>query len=58
METSVLFYVKPEQLGICSVTQGVFNLVLSDNLEGWDGVGDGMEFQEGGDMCIPVTHSC
>ena len=40
------------------MTQGVFNLVLSDNLEGWDGVGDGMEFQEGGDMCIPVTHSC
>ena len=29
-----------------------------DNLEGWDGVGDGREVQEGGDICIPVTDSC
>ena len=32
--------------------------VLCDNLEGWDGVGDGREAQEGGDMCIPVADSC
>ena len=29
--------------------------VLWDNLEGWDGVGDGREFQEGGDMCVPTA---
>ena len=32
------------------------------NLEGWDGVGDGVgdgrEVQEGTDMCIPVADSC
>ena len=31
---------------------------LCENLEGWDGVGGAMEFQEGGDMCIPMTDSC
>ena len=25
------------------------------NLEGWDGEGDGMEAEEGGDMCIPMA---
>ena len=29
------------------------NLVLCDNLEGWDGVGGGREVQERGDMCLP-----
>ena len=24
----------------------------------WDGVGDGMEVQEGGDICIPMADSC
>ena len=33
--------------------QGLFN-----NLEGWDGEGDGREFQERGDMGIPVADSC
>ena len=33
-------------------------LVLCDNLEGWDGMGDGTEAQEGWDTCIPVTGSC
>ena len=28
------------------------NLVLCDNLEGWDGVGGGKEMQEEGDMCM------
>ena len=32
--------------------------MLSDNLEGWDGMGDGEEAQEGWDTCIPVTDSC
>ena len=31
--------------------------MLCDNLERWDGVGDGMEFQEGGDVCILMTDS-
>ena len=34
------------------------NLVLHDNLDGWDGVGDGREVQEGGDVCITVADSC
>ena len=34
------------------------NPVLCDNLEGWDGVGDGREVQEGGDMCMTVADSC
>ena len=29
-----------------------------DNLERWNGEGDGREVQEGRDMCVPVTHSC
>ena len=31
---------------------------LCINLEGWDGEGDGREFQKGGDMCIPMADSC
>ena len=27
-------------------------------LEGWDGQGDGREFQKGGDICIPMADSC
>ena len=30
-------------------------LGLCDNLEGWDGVGGGREFQEGGDICTPMA---
>ena len=25
---------------------------------GWDGEGDGREFQEGGDICLPMADSC
>ena len=28
------------------------------NLEGWDGEGDGREFQKEGDICIPMANSC
>ena len=28
------------------------------NLEGWDGEGDGREFQKGGDICKPMADSC
>ena len=31
---------------------------LCNNLEGWDGEGDGTEVQKGGDMCIPMAYSC
>ena len=30
----------------------------SINLEGWDGEGDGKEFQKGGDICVPMADSC
>ena len=29
------------------------NPLLCDNLDGWDGVGDGREVPEGGDICRP-----
>ena len=32
--------------------------MLSDNLEGWDGIRDGREVQEGGDICIFMGDSC
>ena len=33
-------------------------LGLCINLEGWDGEGDGREFQNGGDICTPMADSC
>ena len=35
-----------------------FKQGLCINLEGWDGEGDGREFQKGGDICIPMADSC
>ena len=32
--------------------------MLCDNLEAWDRVGDGEEFQEGGGIGIPAADSC
>ena len=32
-------------------------MVLCDNLEEWDGVEDGGDVQEGGDMCILMADS-
>ena len=29
-----------------------------DSLDWWEGVGDGREVQEGGDMCISMADSC
>ena len=37
---------------------GNSNLVFSDNLDGWDGVGSEREVQEGGDIHIPMTNLC
>ena len=31
---------------------------LCINLEGWDAVKDGREFQKGGDICVPMADSC
>ena len=31
---------------------------LCINLEQWDGVGEGREVQNGGDICIPMADSC
>ena len=45
-------------MGICCIDAGSSNLVLCDNVEGWDGVGGGREVQEGGDICIPMADSC
>ena len=32
--------------------------MLCDNVEGWNGLGDGREVQEGEDVCIPMADSC
>ena len=37
---------------------GSTNPVLWDNLDRWDGVGGGRQFQEGGDIYIPIADSC
>ena len=31
---------------------------LCFNLKGWEGEGGGKEFQEEGDICIPMADSC
>ena len=36
----------------CTTSKG-----LCDNLEGWDGEGDGREFQERGDMGVSMADS-
>ena len=43
-------------MGICCVTQEL-KPGLCNNLEGWSGEGSGWEFQEGGDIGIPVADS-
>ena len=44
-------------MGIYCKTQGT-QIGLCNKLEGWNGEGDGREFQEGGDICIPMGHFC
>ena len=41
-----------------SVWHREFNPVFCDNVERWDGVGDGRGVQEGGGICIPMDDSC
>ena len=44
-------------MGICCMTKRT-QTGLCDNLEGWNGEGDGREVQEGGDMGVPMADSC
>ena len=52
-----LLYVKQIASGNALYGSGNSN-GLCINLEGWDGEGDGREFQKGGDICIPMAESC
>ena len=56
--TYTLPYVKQLASGNLLYDTGSPNLVLCDNLEGWDGVVGGREVQEGGDIYIPMADSC
>jgi len=51
-------YVKGIASGNLLYYAGSSNPVLCANIEGWDGVGDGREVQEGGDTYIPMADSC
>ena len=55
MDAYMLTYVNRQAIGICcrELKSGLCN-----NLEGWDGEGDGREVQKGGDICIPMADSC
>ena len=44
-------------VGICCMSWGPRSM-LCDTLEGWDGVEDGKDVQEGGDICIPMADPC
>ena len=64
-ETRTLPYVKQTTDGNLLNDPGSSNLVLSDNLEGWDGVIGGKEVQDRGDRKkkrrgthIPMADSC
>ena len=58
METYTSPYVKETASGNLLYDAGSSNLVLCDNLEGWDGEGGEREVQEGGDIGIPMADSC
>ena len=51
-------YVSQDSQGKFAVGIRKLNQGLCINLEGWDGVGEGREFQKGGDICIPMADSC
>ena len=57
MEIYVTTCKADSQMGVCCMTQEL-RLGLCNNLERWDGEGGGKEVYEGGDMGIPVAHSC
>ena len=51
-------YVKQIANGEFAAWLGKLNQGLYINLEGWDGEGDGREFQSGEDICTPIADSC
>ena len=57
-ETYTLLCVKQPASGNLLYDAGSSNLVLCDNLEGWDGVGGGRKVQEEGDRGISMADSC
>ena len=58
METHILPCVKQISSGNLLYDAGCSNLVLCDSIEKWDGMGDGREVQEGGDIYTPMTDLC
>ena len=44
-------------MGTCCMAQETQTGALNQP-RGWEGEGDGREFQKGGDICIPMTDSC
>ena len=44
-------------MGICCMAQETQTVALYQP-RGWDGEGDGREFQKGGDIRIPMADSC
>ena len=64
METYITICKIDSQWGNLLYDTGSSNPVLCElsnpvlNLEGWDGEGEGKEFQEGGDICISMADSC
>ena len=50
-------YVKEIASGNLLYDSGSSNLVLCDNLDGWDGVGGGRDVQEGWDIHVGQTYS-
>ena len=55
IETCILPYVKYMATGSCYTGS---QLVLCENLEGWDGRRGGKEVQKGEDICILMAYSC
>ena len=55
VKVSILPCVKQIASGNLLYDSGTSNLVLCDNLEGWDRVRGEKEVQGGGDICIPMA---
>ena len=47
-------------MGICCMAQETQKRVSYQPGGGWgaDGAGDGIKFQKGGDICLPMADSC
>ena len=57
METYITICKRNSQPEV-AVWLGKLKQGLCINLEGWNGVGDGREFQKGEDNSIPMADSC